>query len=131
MLIKLILLFTILPFIELAILIKLSNYIGLGYTLFIVIFTGVTGAYLAKREGRGTIKRIMIDMRHGEIPKDELINGLCIVLGGGLLLAPGIITDITGFLLVNPSSRKIIKIKIKSIIQKKIHEGTFMFFYRK
>lgn len=131
MLLKLILLFTVLPFIELAILIKLSNYIGAGYTLLVVLFTGIAGAYLAKREGRGALKRIIMDIKHGQMPGDELINGLCIVVGGALLLAPGIITDLIGFLLVTPTSRTVIKTKIKGRIKRMINEGTFIFFYRK
>ncbi len=130
MLLKLIVLFTLMPIIELAILIKLSKYIGLGYTILIVLFTGFFGAYMARREGRSVLQRIKIEMSQGRMPGDELINGLCIIIGGILLLAPGIVTDITGFLLVVPILRETVKNLIKGKIRKMISEGTFVYYYR-
>ncbi|SET46659.1 UPF0716 protein FxsA [Natronincola peptidivorans] len=131
MLLKLILLFTIVPIVELAILLKLSSYIGVGYTLLIVFFTGIAGAYLAKSEGRGVIRRIKMEMSQGRMPGDELINGLCIIVGGALLLTPGIFTDAIGFSLVIPVTRAMIKTTIKSRIRKMIDEGTVTFYFKK
>ncbi|AOY74752.1 FxsA family protein [Clostridium formicaceticum] len=131
MLLKLILLFTIVPIVELAILLKLSNYIGLGYTLLIVLITGILGASLARSEGRGVIRRIKLEMAQGRMPGDELINGLCVVVGGALLLTPGIFTDVIGFSLVIPVTRAAIKSTVRGKIKKMIEEGSFMFYYRK
>lgn len=97
MLFRLILLFTLLPFLEFAILLKVGKYIGFGYTLLIIIATGFAGAYLAKKEGRHIIARIKFDISQGRMPADELLGGLCVIIGGALLLAPGLITDIFGF----------------------------------
>ncbi len=131
MLLKLIILFTIMPVIELAILIKLGGYIGVGYTVLIVIFTGFFGAYLAKQEGKEVLKRIQIEMSQGRMPGDELINGLCVIIGAILLLAPGIVTDTMGFILVIPPTREMIKTKIKNKMRKMINEGSFIYYYRK
>lgn len=131
MLLKLIVLFTIVPILELAVLLKLSGYIGVGYTLLIVFFTGILGAYLAKSEGRGVLKRIKMEMSQGRMPGDELINGMCIIVGGVLLLTPGIFTDIIGFSLVIPVTRETIKFMVKKKFKRMIEEGTFMFYFKK
>ncbi|AKL96669.1 phage effecting protein FxsA [Clostridium aceticum] len=131
MLLKLILLFTIVPIVELAILLRLSSYIGVGYTLLIVFFTGIMGAYLARSEGKGVIRRIKLEMAQGRMPGDELINGLCVIVGGALLLTPGIFTDVIGFSLVIPVTRAAIKSTVRSKMKRMIEEGTFMFYFRK
>ncbi|KAB3536319.1 FxsA family protein [Alkaliphilus pronyensis] len=131
MLLKLILLFTVIPIVELALLLRLNSYIGLGYTLLIVIFTGVAGAYLAKKEGRGILGNIRYEMSQGRMPGDELVNGLCVLIGGALLLTPGLLTDITGFILVIPFTRAALKSFVKSRLKRMLEEGTFIFYYRK
>lgn len=127
---RLILLFTMVPLIELAILFKLNQYIGLGYTLGIVIFTGVLGAYLAKSQGNQILFRIKMEMGEGRMPGDELINGLCVLIGGAMLLTPGILTDTTGFILVLPGTRHLVKVFIKNKLRKMIDEGKVNFYFR-
>lgn len=131
MLFKLILLFTVIPIVELALLLKINTYIGLGYTLLIVLITGVLGAYLAKTEGKGIIKNIKFEMSQGRMPGDELVNGLCVLIGGAFLLTPGLITDATGFILVIPFTRAVIKKFVKGRLRYMLQEGTFKFYYRK
>lgn len=127
---RLILLFTMVPLIELAILFKLNQYVGLGYTLGIVIFTGVLGAYLAKSQGNQILFRIRTEMGEGRMPGDELINGLCVLIGGAMLLTPGILTDTTGFILVLPGTRHLVKVFIKNKLRKMIDEGKVNFYFR-
>ncbi|NLM04547.1 MAG: FxsA family protein [Clostridiales bacterium] len=131
MLIKLILLLITLAFVELAILIKLGTIIGTGKTILIIILTSFLGVYLAKLAGINTIYRILTEIENRQIPKDELLNGLCIILGGGLLIFPGIITDTIGFLLLIPMTRNIIKDILKNKMKKIIREGNFIFLYRR
>ncbi|MBF8983342.1 membrane protein FxsA [Lutibacter sp. B2] len=131
MLIRLILLFTIVPLVELTILLKLSNNIGFIYTLGIVIFTGVLGAYFAKSQGKEILFRIRHEMQSGRMPGDQLLNGLCVLVGGAMLLTPGILTDTLGFLLVLPIPRELIKVYIKRKIQKMIEEGNANFYFRR
>lgn len=131
MLFKLILLFTLVPIIELALLLKLNTYIGLGYTLLIVLITGIVGAYLAKQQGRGILQNIRLEMSQGRMPGDELVNGLCVLIGGAFLLTPGLMTDTAGFILVIPFTRAVIKRVIKARLKSMIEEGTFTFFYRR
>ncbi len=130
MLIKLIVLFTILPFVELAILLKLNTYIGFGYTLSIVFLTGILGAYMSRLQGKQVISRIKTEIKNGRMPGEELINGLCILVGGIMLITPGILTDVFGFFLVLPVTRQIMKSYLKRRLKKMIQEGRIDIYFR-
>ncbi|HZK58234.1 MAG TPA: FxsA family protein [Clostridia bacterium] len=129
MLFRLILLFTLLPFIDFAILLKIGSHIGFKYTLAIVIVTGFIGAYLTKREGRHIIARIKYDISRGRMPADELLGGLCVVVGGAFLLAPGIITDVLGLFLVLPITRNPFINAIKNRFRRMLTEGNIWFYF--
>ena len=129
MLAYLILLFTVVPVIELAILIKVGQHIGVAYTLGIVIITGVTGAFLAKLQGLITLRRIQDDINQGIMPADKLFDGVLILCSGILLLTPGFITDLIGFMGLVPFTRKLIKRWLSRKVKDMISEGrvvTFM-----
>lgn len=127
---KLILLFTVIPIVELFILFQIAEVTSGFATVLLVIFTGIVGAYLAKSQGRIIIMRIRTDLNRGKMPANELINGLCVLVGGALLLTPGIITDIVGFSLVIPLTRTIFKKYIKDKFSEKIRAGQVHFYYR-
>lgn len=131
MFLKLLLLFTLIPIFELALLLKINSYIGLGYTLVIVLGTGILGAYLAKTQGKGILKNIKFEMSQGRMPGDELVNGLCVLIGGALLLTPGLLTDTIGFILVIPASRNTVKSFLKRRLRHMLEEGTFKFIYKR
>ncbi|MBL7068961.1 MAG: membrane protein FxsA [Candidatus Omnitrophica bacterium] len=101
----LILSFITVPLVELAILIKVGQHIGVFNTVSIVITTGIIGALLAKSEGLKTISGIQRDLNMGIIPSERLIDGLFIFAGGLLLLTPGLITDLAGFVFLIPYTR--------------------------
>ncbi|WFD09505.1 FxsA family protein [Tepidibacter hydrothermalis] len=130
MLMRLILLFTIVPLVELAILFKLNAYIGFFSTIGIVVFTGVLGAYLAKSQGREILFRIRHEMQDGRLPGDQLINGLCVLVGGAMLLTPGILTDMVGFTLVIPVTREFVKGFVKDKLQRMVDEGKVNLYFR-
>ncbi len=131
MLFRLILLFTLLPFLDLVILLKLGGHIGLEHTLIIIVVTGFMGAYLAKREGRHIIANIKSDIIQGRLPADELIGGLCVLAGGVFLLAPGLVTDILGLFLVLPATRILFINAIKNKFRRMLTEGNVWFYFRK
>lgn len=114
---KLFLIFTIIPVIELALLIKIGTIIGTLNTILLVIFTAMLGAYLVKMEGLGVMTRFQQNMHEGRFPAEEIFDGALILIAGALLVTPGVTTDIIGFLLVIPSSRLIIKQYLKKYIQ--------------
>ena len=130
MLIRLILLFTIIPLIELAILIKLSAVIGLGKTLLIVILTGITGAILAKMQGIQILYKIRNKINRGIVPAKYLFDGFLIFVAGILLITPGLLTDIVGFLVLIPHTRDALKSWLTNIIQDKIKKGEFRISFR-
>ena len=119
----LILLFTTVPIIELALLIKVGQYLGVGYTLAIVVITGIAGAYLAKLQGLLTLHRIQDDINQGKMPTDRLLDGVLILSSGILLLTPGLITDLIGFMGLIPFTRNLIKQWLKQKIKDMITQG--------
>lgn len=128
MFMRLVILFTVVPFIELTLLLRINDSIGFVPTIGIILVTGVVGAYLAKSQGRIIISRIRQDMSMGIMPANDLLNGLCVLIGGALLLTPGILTDVVGFILVFPVTREAIKIILKDKIEKMIEEGRIYYY---
>lgn len=119
----LILLFTIIPAVELILIIKIGRHIGVSATIGVIIFTGITGAYLAKIQGLLTLYRIQNDIQKGIMPADRLFDGFMILCCGLLLLTPGFLTDIIGFLGLIPFTRGLFKKWIKHIIHTKLTKG--------
>jgi len=117
---KLFFLFTLIPVIELALLIEIGSKIGILNTVVVVILTAIIGAYMVRTEGMGVMYRIQQNMKDGMFPGEELISGAMILVAGALLLTPGFFTDIIGFLMVIPVSRKYIGDIIKKYIEKKM-----------
>ncbi len=105
MLARLFLAFTLIPIIELYLLIKLGGYIGPEATIGLVLLTGFLGAILMRRQGVTTLQRIQNNIAQGISPAQELIDGGLILVAGIALLTPGIITDICGILLLVPTVR--------------------------
>ncbi len=123
MLYKLFLLFTVVPFIELALLIKLGTMIGAFETIMIIIITGMAGALMVRSAGIECLFRIQKNMNSGILPADELFSGLLILVAGAFLLTPGLLTDAAGFMLLIPATREIIKKYLKKYVKLKV-EGT-------
>lgn len=105
MFLKIFLAFTIIPAIELYILIKIGGIVGALNTLLIIIITGLVGAYLARLQGLYTLAKIQANVQQGIIPAEELIDALIILVAGVVLLTPGFLTDLTGLLLLIPQIR--------------------------
>ena len=100
MLLKLFLAFTLIPLVEIYLLIKLGQNFGAITSILLVIFTGILGAYLARMEGLRTLFRIQETMREGRMPGEELMDALLIAIAGLVLITPGFITDVVGFFFV-------------------------------
>jgi len=127
MLIKLILLFTIVPFIELSLLIELGTHIGTINTIMVVVLTGVLGAFMARIAGFNVLSKIQENLRAGIFPGDELFDGVLILIGGAFLLTPGLVTDAAGFFLLIPLGRAVIKRWLKEIVRGKMEQGEITF----
>ena len=103
---RMLLLFIFLPMVELYLLIMLGSRIGAMPTIGLIVLTGLLGASLARQQGLSVLSRIQKEMASGKPPTQELVEGALVVVGGIVLLTPGIITDIFGFSLLLPSIRK-------------------------
>lgn len=112
--------FIIIPTAELSILIYSGQQIGFLPTISIILLTGFLGAYLAKKQGVKAWNDFNRRMAQMETPGDAMIDGICIFIGGLLLLMPGFITDIVGFLLLFSGPRNLIRPMIHKWIYKKM-----------
>lgn len=119
----LILLFTLLPAIEFYLLFKIGSQIGALETFYLIIFTGIAGAYLAKREGLSILNKIQGELNGGGLPTNAMMNGLMVFGGGLLLLTPGFLTDILGFSMVLPGSRHLMIMFAKRYFEYAIKSG--------
>jgi UPF0716 protein FxsA len=109
MLFKLLLLFSLIPVIEIYLFIRIGGEIGAFNTVVLVILTALAGAYLTKIQGLQTMFRVQASLQRGILPKEELVDALLIFVAGILLLTPGFMTDTLGLLLLYPGSRFYIK----------------------
>lgn len=96
------------PIIEIAIFIRAGDVIGFWPTLAAVVLTAIVGTALLRAQGLAVIERARQSAERGQLPIDEVFAGVCILLGGALLLTPGFMTDAVGFLLLVPGFRRVI-----------------------
>jgi UPF0716 protein FxsA len=120
---KLIALFVLIPLAELAILVYLGTVIGPWYTILIVVVTGLAGAVLARSQGLATLARIRGNVERGILPSAEIFNGALILLGGLLLLTPGLMTDAVGLALLVPWTRSWVGGRIRHNVEHRIERG--------
>ena len=102
---KLILAFTIIPIVEIYLLIEIGSIFGVLTAITLVILTGSLGAFMARMQGLKTLFRIQESLREGRMPSGELLDALLIVIAGLVFLTPGFLTDSAGFLLLIPTTR--------------------------
>ena len=105
-------LFAVLPILEIALLVNVGNIIGGWNTIGLVILTAFIGAYFVKREGISTLQTAQAKMQRNEVPGKELVEGLMLVVAGVLLVTPGFVTDIIGFMFALPGSRHLLAAQV-------------------
>lgn len=93
------------PLIEIYLLISVGRVIGAGWTILVVVFTAILGAWLLRLQGLNTLQRIQLSTAQGNLPAQELLEGLILLVTGALLLTPGFFTDAVGFALLVPAVR--------------------------
>jgi len=109
----------IVPVVEIYLLIKIGSQIGAITTILLIFITAITGVYYAKYEGLNTLKSGFLQLSKNETPAYEVISGAAIAIAALLLIIPGFVTDILGFLLIFPISRKFIFSKVLKKFEKK------------
>ena len=119
MFLRLLLLFTIVPLVELYLLISLGRVIGVGATVLIVIATGALGAFLTRIEGLRVLRRVQDELAEGRVPTERLLDGLLILIAGAVLLTPGLLTDLLGFFLLAPPGRKLVRRALSAAVRQR------------
>jgi UPF0716 protein FxsA len=99
------LIFIIIPIIEISLLINVGQLIGAWYTIGLVLLSAFIGINMLRYQGLSTLARAQQKMRQGEMPQQEMIEGLVLAVGGALLITPGFVTDIIGFCCLFPFTR--------------------------
>ena len=113
MFLRLFLIFTVTPVLELALLIQIGQLLGTIPTIVAVLTTGAAGAALARNQGLTALRRLQRSVAEANFPGDEIFDGFLILMGGLLLLKPRFLTDLVGFAALLPGTRGILKIIIK------------------
>lgn len=101
-----ILIFILIPVVELSVLIRVGEVLGSLTTVALVLFTAVVGVSLVRSQGLSTLMQAQQKMARGEAPTSELLEGMMLAMAGLLLLIPGFVTDFIGLLLLTPVTRK-------------------------
>lgn len=118
---QLLLIFITIPILEIAVLLKLDETIGLGQTIFLIFITGIIGAWLVRQQGISIIFQIKKELTNGNIPAKQMIDGVMILIAGAVLITPGLITDVVGFLLLIPFTRNFIRKWIRLKFEKYVN----------
>ena len=121
----------VIPVLEIYLLIKIGSQIGAITTILLIFTTAIIGVYYAKYEGLNTLRSGFSQLSRNETPAYEVISGAAIAFAAILLIIPGFLTDLLGFLLIFPITRKIIfgnftkKFKNKRTVKKNFIDGEF------
>jgi UPF0716 protein FxsA len=118
MLARLFLLFTIIPFIELFLLMQVGDVVGFWPTVGMILTTGMVGAWLTKREGLRVFREYQKALEEMRMPEEGLTSGLLVLVGGALMIAPGVLTDVTGILLMIPPVRRFVARYVEAYVKK-------------
>jgi UPF0716 protein FxsA len=121
---RLALLFVVVPIIELMLLIELGQIVGLLPTLALVVLTGVSGAWLARAEGLRVFLGFQRELATGKLPGQALMDGISVLIGGAFLVTPGVLTDLAGFSLLLPPTRRWLQRRVRRRLEKQIADGT-------
>lgn len=116
--------FTVVPLLELYLLIGIGRQVGALPTMGMVLVTGLIGAWLAKREGMRVVRSWRTATAQGRLPEDGILSGALVLVGGVLLITPGVITDVLGFLLLIPVTRRFIAARLRRGLERKMQAGT-------
>ena len=123
MLSRLLLLFIVVPAVELILLIQMGRWIGTLPTVGLIVVTGIVGAYLTRQQGVQVLRRAQQEAQSGQVPGGALLEGAMILVAGAVLMTPGVLTDAFGFLLLIPQTRKLLRGVVWRQIQRFIENG--------
>ena len=114
------LIFVALPRAEIYALIKVGSWLGVFPTIALLLLVSAVGAVLVKREGMRVLRRMQEQVVAGNMPSNEILDGVCLLLAGLLLVVPGFVTDVVGLLLLLPPFRLLLRSGLRRRNGKKI-----------
>ncbi len=114
---RLLLLFTLVPLTELALLLKMGEWLGAWPTVGLVLGTGFLGAILARREGVRAWSAVHEQLARGQVPGRELLDAVLVLLAGVVLITPGILTDLAGFTLMTRPGRNWVAARVRKRLE--------------
>ena len=106
------LLLVVAPLVELYVIIQVAQVIGPWQTIALLVVESLIGAWLLKRQGLSVLQRVSVAVEEGRVPSRELVDGLLLLVAGALMLAPGFVGDLIGWLLLLPPTRAVIRVPI-------------------
>jgi UPF0716 protein FxsA len=115
----LILVFLVAPLVELAVIVQVAGSVGVANTIGLLIAVSLLGAWLAKREGLGVLRRIQAALDRGQAPSTEVVDGGLILLAGALMIAPGFISDVLALLLLFPLTRAVVRVPVLRYVSRR------------
>ncbi len=118
------LLFIVVPILELVILIRLGQFMGLWPTVALVLAAGFLGAALARFEGARVLIKFQSELAAGRLPTEAAMDGICVMIGGVMLLTPGVLTDLVGLALLFPPTRRGIQWWVRRRLEKGMADGS-------
>lgn len=116
----LLLVFLVVPLIELFLIVQVSQSLGVLETILLLIVVSVVGAWLVRREGLSVMRRVQDQLQAGKMPTDALIDGAMILGGGALMLTPGFLTDAIGVSLMLPPVRAIFRPFVAKAVRSRV-----------
>jgi len=124
MLIRLFILFAVVPVVEVYLLIKVGSLIGAVPTVALLLAISMVGAWLVRHQGFELMRRIQNELAQRRLPAAELLDGAMVLVGGVLLLTPGFFTDFLGLFFLIPFTRAVIKQFVRLWLQRRLSRGT-------
>ena len=124
MFLKLFLAFTLIPVVEIYLLMEVAGAIGSVNAILLVIVTGFLGAHFARMQGMQTMFRVRASLQQGGVPAEEMVDALLIFVAGIVLITPGLMTDIAGLLILFPGTRKQFKEFLRRKFEALRNDGT-------
>lgn len=120
----LVLIFIVVPLLELAIIVQVGQLVGTGWTILALLAVSLAGAWLVRREGTRAWSRFRMALAEGRMPADEVLEGALVLFGGALLLTPGFATDALGLSLMVPPVRALVAATLRRRLGSRFVVGT-------
>ncbi|MFB4159824.1 FxsA family protein [Geomicrobium sp. JSM 1781026] len=121
-----VLLLLLIPIIEILGIWMVGSWLGVGWTVLLMLATSVIGFLMARSQGRQAWQVFMLQVNNREVPTGTAIDGVCILLAGFLLIAPGFVTDLVGFILLVPFTRNYVRAFLTHTFHKLMASGKFI-----